>query len=268
MATEQRQVMDAENNPVLDDDGNATFEEVEVDEDVAGHFLKGDDKDMQRLSSATGRALKGISDLTANQKTLTDTLSTLLERLPEKQAPTNHLDTGTQLETLGNELRDKILDGGEGGALALERLVNMVNNGTKEQNQNNLNAADKAIEAFSKQPFYENVKDSAVKNARIYTEQGIDPSVAARLAYSEASSQFQSGVIATVNQNAPNSLNFIKNGKGTAPDLKPKGKLSDAMEQAWQRDKTQKANGKPLFKDKQEWIDQLDIRTKNEHGLV
>lgn len=262
MAEEKRQVLDGEGNPVLDEEGNPTYE-PEVDDDLEHSFLKGDDKDMQRISSALGRALKGQGEQQKINQKLTETIDGLTGKLSELTmsqpyiAPQSTDLTG--LDKINEKLQERILGGDVVGALDEYNQLNQ----RAQDNLSKMNKGkvDNILGTLKEQPFFEDIKDTVQKNAYGLVAGGYSPEDAASYAFEKARADFQGTLLATLHTQNPGALETLRGGKPTPPP-EEKGKLPPDVEAACQRD----INAE-IVKDKDEWIANLAPALRAQYGV-
>jgi hypothetical protein len=241
-------------------------EDAQGGDDTKEGFLKGDEKDMQRLASGLGRALKTSGD---NQKTLTQiqaSLTAIAERLDEK--PTVQDSPGLSgnggadpLAELGDNIQSALLSGGKEAVVAAENLVNLVLDARSQKENGALKQADKILSGFDGQPFFKDIEQDVRTAAANYVASGMDPEVAAKLAFSEKRSDYFGAMLATVNKTNPAALETLKSGGNSKPSVE-KPKLPPEFAEAC---KKEIAAGN--FKDEDEYIEFLSPSIRKQHGL-
>jgi len=264
MAEEQRQVLDKDGNPVLDENGNPTFEKVEEqEEDLKDSFLKGDDKDMHRISSALGRALKDLGEQKKTNQQLAGVVQNLASKLDEigttqqYQPPKN--TNPSSLDKLNEQWQERILSGDVMG------VVNDINKFNQQAQDNlvkmNRKKVDSIMGSLKEQPLFDDIADKVKESAYTLVSSGYSAEDATSYAYEKARADRQAELLASLETQSPGTLETLRGGKRTPPP-KEEGKLPPNAEKACQRDI---AEG--LFKDRKEWIDNLSPQLRVQYGV-
>jgi len=237
-----------------------TSQETEItEEDVRNSFLKGDEKDMDRISSAIGRLFAGQKDTSETLKVIASKLDNI-GNVPERFEPQVMPQQQDGLTALNEKLQEKILNGNV--VDALDEYLGLLETAKASQSRANTNAVNKLLSGLEGQPYYDDIKDNASKLAHDYVGKGLAPTQAVELAYAKSTADFSTGLLATLNSQDPKRLEMLKGGKSFKTPSDDKGKLPDRLEKAMQRDISD-----GLFKDRNEWIANLDPRVKTQYGL-
>ena len=236
-----------------------TSDDTKVDEDIKDSFLKGDDKDMQRMSSALGRALKDLGDLSKTVVGLTKGQQHAAEVLQNLNKPRQNQDMNPDLAKLNEKWQNEILAGNVVGVL--DEYTNLLSTHQRNVTDSQQAELSRSLADFDEQPFFAEMKADVRKTAETYVRKGVAPSVAVELAYNKHKAEFLSGIVATVNKSNPASLEFMKGGGKKPPgDTDYSKKLPEDLEAAFQRDKK-------LFKDRKDYLAHMSPRVKTQYGI-
>jgi len=238
---------DTNNTDSVPDDGNAPDNNT---------LVKGDGKDFDRLSSWIGR----VEAANKEQAKKFDSMMEKLDSLANSNS-TGKPQFGDDEQAKFNEkLHEMILDGRVTEAFS---LVNQVN----AEAQNRIKAADEKKFAVA----LDAIKDDDVmkgelapkveESARALMEQGHDPETAVSFAKTSVENEALKGIIQSGNA-TPASLKMLGGSGGQKPPAATENKLPPAAEEQYQKGKE-----KGLFKDRNDYIKNLDPRIRAEWGL-
>jgi len=210
--------------------------------------LKGDDKDLQRIASWLGR----VEADTKKQREAYDNLASKIEELSSsKKKP----EFGDDDQAKFNEkLHEMILDG------RVMEAVSIIND-VQKQAKDQLKAADRkkfdtAIQAVADDPIMKDktLSEQVKQRAAELMNDNLPATAAVNMAKMEAENNFLRNA-----GGGAKSLELLGSG-GHRPPPAGEKKLPDLAEQAYQK-------AKDLFKDRQEYIDNLDPRVREQWGL-
>jgi len=231
---------DAQDNQDLDTSDNDNQDNV-------------DETEAQKIKSWVGRIEKEGKDTKETLKGISDTLSAISESLERQNTRT--VNQSPELTKLNEDWQNRILSGDIVGVL--DEYSGLKDNLSRTRTTE----TDKAVTTFAEKPFYKELHAKVVEKAHFYAGNGVDPAIAAKMAWHEANDEFKSGVIATVNQHTPSSLEFLKGGKGKKIE-ESKGRLPTEMKEAAKRDIEA-----GVFKDEADYIANLSPQLKVTYGL-
>ena len=235
------------------------------EDDLKDSFLKGDEKDMHRISSALGRALKDMGE----QKKLNQQLTEVVKQMSEKidsltptqpYVPTQDVSVNqTGLEKLNEKWQERILSGDVVGVLDEYNQLNK----QAQENLSKLNKGkvDNILGTLKEKPFFDDVKDVVRENAYTLVSNGYSPEDATSYAFEKARADFQAKLLASLNAQNPGALETLRGGKASPPP-EEKGKLPPNVEAACQRDIQA-----GIVKDRAEWIANLAPALKAQYGV-
>jgi hypothetical protein len=224
--------------------------------------LKGDDKDMHRLSSAVGRNLKQQGDILKainEQKEFNQNVMQTLQSITEKFSTGNQAQSA-DISKLNEDLQNEILSGNVVGAL--DAYYNLRTDAEKNVSQANQNKVNQLLDGLKEEPFWvdlePHVRDSAMK----YVQSGKDPETAVQIAYQKHRGDYLGGLVATIHSTNPDALKMAKGGGKPPKEEGNKGKLPPEFKKRAAKDI---AEG--LFKDEKEWIESLAPAIRKQLGV-
>lgn len=228
---------------------------TEVEEDIKDSFLKGDDKDMQRLSSALGRSLKQQGDLLKGFKTLADKLDSL-EAKPQREEPQYQ---NPDVAALNEKWQNAIFSGNV--IDVLDEFTTLRDQAQKNISQANMNKVDKLLTGLQDEPFFNDLAPSVREKAIKFVQGGKDPETAVDLAYNRQRADYLAGLVATVHQHDPKALEVARGGGKRQKETKA-AELPANFKKAMERDIKAK-----VYKDEAEWIANLSPSIRKELGV-
>lgn len=222
-------------------------EQKDIDpNDPSLKLLKGDEKDLQRLASWIGR-------IQADSKKKDDMLKEMSQKLESSSGKKPEFGED-DVSKLNEKLHEMILNG---NILSAMEIVNNIHTEARKQ----LKAADKkkfdtAIEAVADDPLMKDAELSAQVRERAakLMQDGVKADIAVSMAKTEAENSFLKS-----SGGGTSSLELLGSGSRKAAPAGEK-KLPPAAEEAYQK-------SKKYFKDRQEYIDNLDPRVREQWGL-
>lgn len=238
------------------------------DEDTKGSFLKGDDKDMHRLSSAIGRLFTEVGTTKKNQEEILKTLADLKESgkasREERRAemiPNPQGDSG--IAKLNERFAEQILQGNVIGVLdEYNKLLSASKENLSRMNKQKL---DRAVDDISKNSkVFPEIKASVLQTATLLIDRGYSPEDAVAHAYEKHRADYLERKLTPPEEELnPDSLDLLKGGKGSqSAGGEQGGKLPPKWEEACQRDI--KAG---IFKDRKEFLANLSPKIRATFGI-
>jgi len=218
-------------------------------------LLKNDGKDLQRLQSWLGRVEKSQKELADS---LTEKLSAIGEKLESNQGPQRPQFGDDEQEKFNEKLHEMILNG---KVMEAVKLIQDVDEKAKTMmKQADQKKFDRAMSALAEDPIMKN-EDLAKKiseSAQALVSQGYTP----ELAVSTAKANVENEALRSMVQSGGDvSLDMLGGGSQNPPATKEK-KLPPGAERAYQSGKE-----KGLFNSRDEYLDALDPRVRQEWGL-
>lgn len=158
------------------------------------------------------------------------------------------------LDEFNQKLQDMVLEGNVTGALQLYNQVQA--RATENLTKTNRIQTDKALTAFSEEPYYKDVFKDAQSLAHSLVAKGYSPEIAAEHAYTKTESKY---LKKKLNPSAE-PQDMLGSGKRVVSNKKLK--LPKQFKKAYERDKA-----KGLFKDEQEYINNLSPAIRAKYGI-
>jgi hypothetical protein len=243
-------------------------EDTTQEEDLKDSFLKNDDKDMHRLSSALGRALKQQGELVQSKKEqeafnkqVMSTLQAIEEKFSQKN-PEKKFD----LSTLNEDLSSKILSGNV--IEALDYYSDLRNEAQQNISKANMSKVNSLIGNLKDEPFFNDLQENVRNDSVQLVQSGKDPETAVQMAYQKHRGDYLVGLVATIHSTNPQALKVARGG-GKAKEEGNKGKLPPEFEARMKKDMAElkDSTGKPLFKTEQDWIGSLSPQVRQHLGV-
>ena len=225
-----------------------TEEKTETTEEQSD-LIKNDGKDLQRITSWIGR-------IEANTKKQNEMFSSLAEKLDAMSNKGPQFGDDEQ-DKFNAKLHEMIL---EGKVMEAMTLVNKVN----REAETRIKQADKkkfetAIGAIADDPLMKN--EDLSKQVRDTAAQFMNAGHDAQTAVELAKTKIENQALRSIAESGHGSLEMLAGGSNRPPATQEK-KLPPLAEKAFQQGKV-----KGYFKDRQEYIDNLDPRVRAEWGL-
>ena len=239
-----------------------------ADEDIKGSFLKGDDKDMHRMSSAIGRLFTEVGTTKKNQEMILKTLTDLKEGQKASQdgrraemIPNPTGDSG--IAKLNEQFTERILRGDVIGVL--DEYGKLMSSAKENLSRMNKQKMDRAVEEVSKNSkVFPEIKANVLQTATLLIDRGYSAEDAVAHAYEKHRADYlEKKFTPSEEEFNPDSLDLLKGGRGSqSAGGEQGGKLPPKWEEACQRDI--KAG---IFKDRKEWLSSLSPKIKATFGL-
>ena len=165
------------------------------------------------------------------------------------------------LQKINEDWQNRILAGDVVGVF--DEYMALSNQAKDNLTKTNRNKVDKLLGDYANEPFFPNIKNEVHAMAYELVAKGKSPEDAVELAYAKKESAFTKGIVATINKQSPQSLEFLKGGKGKTGESQTKGKLPDNLKAAAKRDIEE-----GIFKDEKEYMDNLSPQVKEKYGIL
>jgi len=231
------------------------------DEDIQDSFLKGDDKDMHRISSALGRALKQMGDFSKSKKEQEDFNNQVLQTLQTIQEKfSSNPNQNTDISRLNEDLQTQILSGNP--IQAFDTYMNLKTEAERSISQKNASAVNSLVANLKEEPFFADLEGPVRNTAMQYVQNGKDPETAVNLAYFKHKGDFLAGIVTNVHKTNPNALKVATGSGETPKDDGNKGKLPPEFKKRAEKDIQE-----GLFKDEQDWINNLAPSIRKQLGV-
>ena len=171
----------------------------------------------------------------------------------QTQFQDRQVNEGDALDKFNQKLHDMVL---EGKVTEAFDLYSQVASRAKENlSRTSKIQTDKALTSYSEEPNYKDVYNDAKEIAYEMVNKGVAPEVAAETAYAKAELKYLKN---KDSNRTPQQM--LDKGKRVEP--KKKAKLPDIFRKAYERDKK-----KGLFKDEQDYINNLSPEIRAKYGL-
>ena len=230
-----------------------TEENQEQNEENKDDLLKNDGKDLQRLQSWLGRVEK-------NQKDMTDKFASIAERLESmsSQGPQKPEFGDDEQAKFNEKLHEMILNGNVTEAFKIyQNVERKAQSLIKQKDQKQF---ESAISSLAEDPIMKNedLAKKVTESAQALMQQGYSPDAAVRTAKVTVENEALKNMAQT---SGTVNLDMLGGGGKQPPQTKEKT-LPPGAERAYQQGKE-----KGYFKNREEYLENLDPRVRAEWGL-